>query len=122
MKNKGFTLIELIGTIVILALILLIVTPIITRSIKNGVSNSDEQVKANIVLAAKNWASDHKGQLPTKVYVSTLQNEGYLDVDVKLPSNENKDISSSCVIITNKTPANASKKVYNYEYSENNCS
>ena len=120
MKNRGFTLIELIGTIVILALILLIVTPVITRSIKQGVDDSDDQVKESIVLAAKNWASDHKDQLPVNdvplfVFVNDLQSAGYLDDDVKLPSGKSL---GSCVKITKMSDESASKKTYEYEYSK----
>ena len=64
MKNKGFTLIELIGTIVILSLLLLIISPLVTRSIKEGTEKADNQAKTSIELAAKNWASDNKGLLP----------------------------------------------------------
>ena len=72
MKNKGFTLIELIGTIVILSLLLLIISPLVTRSIRNGVKNADEQAKTNIEMAAKNWASDNKGSTAKFVTVSEL--------------------------------------------------
>lgn len=126
MNNKGFTLIELIGTIVILSLLLLIISPLVTRSIKEGTNKADEQIKTNIELAAKNWASDNKGLLPSskdenyKVKISELQNQGYLDDNIKLPQNDTNP-DEVCVIITKTNEnTNTSKKVYKYEYN-NSC-
>ena len=125
MSNKGFTLIELVGTIVILSFLLLIISPVITRSIRNGVETADKQVKSNIELAAKNWASDNKGFLPKvqnevyKVKISDLQNEGYLD-DVKLPS-DLSDINTSCVFITKVNSNDSVKNMYKYEYRDSEC-
>ena len=48
MNKKGFTLIELVGTILILSLVVLIAIPAISRSLNNGVNNVDEQLKRNI--------------------------------------------------------------------------
>ena len=125
MSNRGFTLIELVGTIVIISFVLLIISPVITRSIRSGVETADKQVKSNIELAAKNWASDNKGILPKtqndvyKVKVMDLQNEGYLD-DVKLPS-DLSDISSSCVYITKINKDDSFKQMYKFEYREKEC-
>lgn len=125
MSNRGFTLIELVGTIVIISFVLLIISPVITRSIRSGVETADKQVKSNIELAAKNWAYDNKGVLPKtqndvyKVKVMDLQNEGYLD-DVKLPS-DLSDISSSCVYITKINNEDSFKQMYKFEYREKEC-
>lgn len=121
MKKKGFTLIELIGVIVILALLLLLIVPSVTNSIKKGQSTSSSSQIENMILAAKNWASDHKSSLPGKgselsVTLKTLQNGGYIDKDIKNP--ETKEIlnpTDSCVIISNKS------EVYNYEAKLSGC-
>ncbi len=121
MKNKGFTLIELIGTIVILSLLLLIISPVVTRSIKNGVKQADDQAKANIELAAKNWKSDNKGSTATFVTVNELINGGYLDEEVKLPSTS-ETISSACVKITLKSENPVTgKKTYDFNYQDSEC-
>ena len=126
MKNKGFTLIELIGTIVILSLLLLIISPLVTRSIKEGTEKADNQAKTSIELAAKNWASDNKGLLPKtqngvyKIKVSDMQNQGYLDDDIKLPSTS-ANINSSCVYITKTNATNSAKHTYKYEYKDSGC-
>ena len=121
MKNKGFTLIELIGTIVILSLLLLIISPLVTRSVKKGTKNADDQAKDNIELAAKNWKSDNKGSSQESITVEELINEGYLDNEVKLPSTS-EAISSACVKITVKSEnAVTGKKTYDYKYQDSDC-
>lgn len=122
--NKGFTLIELIGTIVILSLVVLIAVPVISKSLNKGVKDADEQFKKNVELAAENWSSDNKDQLPKnegenkKVQTSTLKLEGYLDGNIVKPS-DNTSLEGSCVIITRKNEATASKPAYKYEFQEN---
>ena len=120
MKNKGFTLIELIGTIVILSLLLLIISPLVTRSLKNGIKQADKQAKTNIEMAAKNWKSDNKGNDAAFVTVSELINGGYLDEEVKLPSSSGQtDLSNACVKITKTYEnENTGKKVYKYDYQD----
>ncbi len=83
MKNKGFTLIELVGTLVILSLMLLIITPAISNSLKKGVQDADKQTQGSIIMAAKNYFSDNKDK--DCVNLSDLQSEGYID-DVVNPS------------------------------------
>lgn len=108
MKNKGFTLIELVGTIVIISLILLIVTPAISNSLKKGVSNADKQMEESIIMAAKNYFSDNKNRSCVKL--STLQEEGYADINIKKPSDGE--------IITNvKVVKNGNK----YELKDGEC-
>ena len=64
MENRGFTLIELIGVIIILALLTLIIVPNVVSNLREGISESKEYQNDSIILGAKNWASDHKDELP----------------------------------------------------------
>lgn len=126
MKNKGFTLIELIGTLVILSLLLIIIAPLVTRSLRNGIKKADEQAKTNIELAAKNWASDNKGLLPKiqnnsyNIKVSEMINQGYLDDEIKLPGNDTNP-DTVCVKITKTNETNSVKDKYEYNYSNSEC-
>ncbi|MBR3198508.1 MAG: prepilin-type N-terminal cleavage/methylation domain-containing protein [Bacilli bacterium] len=80
--KKGFTLIELMGVIIILGIIGLIVTPIIQGLIKeNSETLCLDQIKV-FERAAKNYVSAHpyadysEGK---ELSLEDLKNEGYLD-------------------------------------------
>ena len=113
MKNKGFTLIELIGTIVILSLIVLVIVPPISSSIKNGAEKADEQTKQSIIMAAKSWVSDNKPAATCCIKVSELESSGYIDGDVTWQSKKEKD--NNQIFVKIKKQAN---NKYEYEYSE----
>lgn len=63
--KKGFTLAELIGVLVILALIGMIAIPSVTKTIKNNKSNICIIQFNNIIEEAKGWASNNIDKLPT---------------------------------------------------------
>lgn len=113
MKN-GFTLIELIGTVVIISLALLIIIPTVSRSMKKGVSDADKQTIASVELAAENYNLDNPGS--DCVTIDTLQNQGYLDDDLKRPSDSTN--LTGRVKIT-KEVTNSKKIKYTYKYETN---
>ena len=136
MKNKGFTLVELLGVIVLISLIAVIIIPTTSKMIKKGSDVADAQKVENIILAAKNWASDNKEILPKEsdgtygVKVIELQDEGYIDKDIDIPlinatpsmSEEEKKAleEKACVQIVNIKKNNSSKNIYDYTY-ESEC-
>ena len=85
MNKKGFSLIELIGTIIIFALMLLIVVPTVSKVVKKSGIVAANQCSDNIILAARNWSLDNRDKLPKKegdVYcldLDFLVSGGYLD-------------------------------------------
>lgn len=95
MKEQGFTLVELLAVIVILGLIALISVPAITGILKSGKESLSETQLKNISLSAKDWATDIKNvkELPSQdgdsicIYLTTLQNQGYADLEIKNPKN-----------------------------------
>lgn len=89
MKKNGFTLVELLGVIIILAVISLITIPIVDRSMKESKQKADATQKANIELAAKNWALDYMDKIggnSISITLGQLKNESYLANDIKVPS------------------------------------
>lgn len=91
MKNKGFTLVELIATLIILSIIALIVTPNILVSIsdyKNQVNDNNIQA---IKGAAISWAADNVSDthfpsdenISLLVTIEELIKEGHIDENIK---------------------------------------
>ncbi len=94
MNKKGFTLIELMGIIIILSLISLLVIPTIDKSIKLFKENAYNNQIANIKLAAKNWGTDNlykftfkEGDIIT-ISLGQLQMESYVEDDLKNPKTD----------------------------------
>lgn len=129
--KKGFTLVELLGVIVILGLIATIAIPIINSSINSSKLKAyNEQVKT-IEKSGQTYMSKNSLKLPSQtegkeccIKVSTLQKEGLLtDEDIKNPNykkNSTKDTEKyenfeGNVIVT------YTKNKYKYTYSNNSC-
>ena len=121
MNKKGFTLIELIGVIVILSILLLIIVPNITGSTQRGIEAATKQSEESAEMAAKLWGTEHLGSMPknngeTKnVTIDTLVNDGYFDINKegKLPNGKKL---TGCVQIKNTKPSKKKKKTYTYTY------
>ena len=124
MNERGFTLIELIGTIIIVGLMVLIIVPTVNKVIKSSQIFSDKQLDDNLIIAAKSWVSDHKAELPKingwsyNIQLSKLKEEGYLDNELKKPST-GEDYGDRCIQITNisKVP----KPIYQYTLADTIC-
>jgi len=119
MKNKGFTLVELLLTIVILSLVLLIAIPSVT-----GVSNivRERQRKnsiKSIEIAASKYAFD-TGK--TLIFVDELIKEGYIESDndgnIKDPIN-NKRLNCYAVEMEQVSDYYDAKFIDGKNYDEN---
>lgn len=93
--KKGFTLAELLGVIIILALISLIAIPAITDSLSTHKKNLCETQVNYMIAAAKNWGADHLLQLPEEgesmtITLSELIQQGYMQGDQKATIEANK--------------------------------
>ena len=107
MKKKGFTMVELIAIIIILACILLIALPAINNTIKNSEEKKKEEALNNIYMAAENYLmnnyEDHKidnAGDTTYVYVADLINNNYISVDTLNPNNDSTFSSKDVVKVT----------------------
>ena len=115
MNKKGFTLIELIATVVLISLMTLVIVPTVGKIIKKSSAYADKQLEENILLSAKNWAVDNKN-LINKVNCGSkkivwikdeLQAQGYLD---------NNIVTKECLAITKICNASTGKFYHKYNY------
>ena len=103
MKNKAFTLVELLGTIVIIALISILVVPRIVNWYSNSTDTYEELNEELIIEGARIYIEDHpntkkliqehaSGYDPYLISMDTMINYGCLDEsNVKKISKENLD-------------------------------
>lgn len=89
--KKGFTLAELLGVLVILAAILLIIMPIVDKTIKEGKDDLYDKQINSIKLAMELWLTDH-AKLDEGEYIvitlSQLKDAGLIEFDIKNPKTE----------------------------------
>lgn len=107
-QKNGFTLLELLGVIVILVLVIMLVSPVIQKQVKKSHKIIDNAQIENIKAAANNWvidmAADHPASLPSNsgdmcfITISTLKNGGYIDEDLK-DTTTNTEISDDLQIV-----------------------
>ena len=124
MNKKGFTLVELLGVIVVLAIIGLITMPIVNKTIKSSKEKAYKAQVKEIEKAAKDWSSDHIDEIPDweslcpgvgnpiNISVENLIDTGYIPEDAKNPLTG--DSISGSVSISYDCEYNT----YKYEYSE----
>lgn len=116
MEKNGFTLIEIIAVIVILALILLIVTPNIIGLLNRSTDRLNETQQQQVLSAARNWGMKNvtlEGNVPSPslVTIKQLQQSGYLeDKDIKdLATKESIASTKICITYENY------QLIYTYE-------
>lgn len=128
-KKNGFTLIELMGAIAILAILAVIAIPIVEKNVRKGKEEAQEIQLKNIKLASQNWVSDNKIEVatnfqnceirdpnvPCNTKILTLKfliDEGYLDNESlqDLTTGKNINLETSYVEVSY-----VSKNNYNYE-------
>jgi len=115
-RRKGFTLVELMGVLVIIGLLSLILIPITSSLLKEQTEKQYEQQIVNIELASKNFGSDNLAILPNKdgeymyITIGQLKAMGYMDEEIINPIS-NKVISDCAQIKITKNGLN-----YTYEY------
>ncbi len=82
MKN-GFTLVELIATLIILSVVAIIVVPNVYENMDDSKSKIKITQTTSIIDSAKEWSADHIRELSCNndsyVFLKDLQSNGYID-------------------------------------------
>lgn len=118
MRKKGFTLIELMGVLILLGLLSLIIIPLISNILKDQKEKQYAQQITNIELMAKNFGSDNLSILPSQdgeimyINLAQLKSMGYMEKNIINPITEN-EISNCARIKITKSGNN-----HHYEYDQ----
>ena len=115
MNNKGFTLVELLAAVALLAIISLIITPTISSVIKNNKIEACKKLFTSTEQAAKNYVSDNRYGTITNMTASDLITKGYLTGGTINPLNKTDIKDNIKVTITFDT--NTKKYTYVTNYS-----
>ena len=119
MKQRGFTLVELIAVVAILGLIALVVYPAVGSVIRNAREETYKDQVDVIIKAAKEWSVKNATKLSDdgSIYslpVETLTTEGYITNDeVKDPRDSSKNLEGVVEI-----KYNSDTKSYEYTYND----
>lgn len=123
MNKKGLTLVEMIAALVVLSIVALIVTPNLYGNIRDYKNKLYNDQLNNIKQAGKNWAADNVDSIPVgeyslMVYLSELQNNGYIDENLTNPNggvfSENTFVLIKCEVIHDENNVYADNYKYTY--------
>lgn len=120
MKNKGFTLVELLAVLIVLSLILLIVIPSVSGTLKASRKSSyDKQIKV-LETAAEKWGVENINLLPQSnssdslvLDFNTLYTSGQITKYPIINPITNKELEG-CILIT----YNNQYQQYEYRYTQ----
>ena len=127
MNKKGFTLIELIMVIVLIAILSLILIPNIFTLLNKSKISSCESLKKNIESAAKTYVINNKYELnfscntPKDITLETLIIAGDLKVDSSGQITNPLDDSIIALSNTISVTYNCSSKTFTYVINGINC-
>lgn len=105
MKKKGFTLVELVGVLVILGLIVTFSVPALTKTMKDSSEKQYKEYIKNITLSAENYFhSETDGVLNEKHFIKlkTLADAGYWKREKNPKTNEETNENSTIMISKNE--------------------
>lgn len=119
-KRNGFTLVELLAVVVILATIAIIVTPTVLDQLESSKQKTYVEQTHILEETAERWSVKNANKLEenSKYYldINTLVKEGYLDnADVIDPRDDKK--MNGCIVITFDKESNQ----FDFNYNENTC-
>lgn len=120
-SNKGFTLVELLGVIIVLALIVTLIVPQTKKIIDQAKQKTYEDQVKRIETSAREWGVDNASALPEDetvaplpITISKLQEDGYLAKGDIVDQRTNTNMTG-CVIVYYDGNYNQ----YVYEYKDN---
>jgi len=120
MKKNGFTLVELIAVLVILAIVIMIATPQVIRLIEENKEKTYVQQTKTMEKTAERWSSKNTSKLsetePYYLDIDTLVAEKLLASKEVIDPRTNK-VMEGCIVIKFDSKYNQ----FEHKYSENTC-
>ena len=114
MKKNGFTLIEVLGVVILLGILSVIVVPVVKDSVKQSKRKAYDKQVNTVITSAKNWASDNIDELSEEtifVDIQSLKQNGFLE-NKKIINPVTNEEMNGCVEISYEEDFNQ----YKYEY------
>ena len=126
MKQKAFTLTELLGTIIILAIIALVAFPAVLGLLNNSQDETDDALKNFAISGARSYVNDNMDSFPKalstsssirsygsagNITVKKLLDEGYI-------SGTTIDSTKNCEMLNDYIKVTSDSKKYLFEYIE----
>lgn len=124
MKKNAFTLIELLAAITILALLVLIAVPAVSKQLDEGKNKLYNSQIENIKASAKAWGADNLFKLPEDdscitITLGYLKDLGYLDVNIQNPKT-GEQFSDTDTFVNIKKSGN--NYIYEVKFETDKCS
>ena len=126
MRKKGFTLIELLAVIIVLAVIALIITPIVTKTIKDAKKGSAEIEAQNYIRAVQFAISNSeiiKKSIPDGRYNidsdGNLTGTGLPDGKLEIDTNGDRPTGGTIVVKSGQVTTDSVIEVGSYEVAYN---
>ena len=107
--KKGFTLVELLGVIVLLGVLTLVMFPILLNQINKSKQGINDATSTMIYEAAKDYMNDNQNTYPKKENISyciplvTLVTNNYLSETIKDENMDNINLSKKVKVTTNNS-------------------
>lgn len=111
-NNRGLTLIELLGVIIVLSIIAVIVTPTITRNLKKSNTEICYHELDDLITASKNWLTDQINDNYNQLFIDGIFQEQRVKASSLLEKgyvNSLNDKYSTIVVVITK-----SGEIYSY--------
>lgn len=119
--KRGFTLVELLAVIIIIAIISTITIPIVTDVVRNSKDTVGLNQNKTILNAAYDWSLKNSMYLPNEnesisLTLGQLKQQGLVDVNLKDPQTKELYPNDLMVIITNTKEKNMDE--YSYRFGD----
>ena len=119
MKNKGFTLVELLAVVAILMLLISVITPKVMSQLNMSEDVTQKEQINTLIDIAKIYTNQNTTKLPEENHTSIITIEELKQSELinknEIIDPKTKEQITGCIRIT------IEHNKYKYEYSKNNC-